>query len=324
MRLRPLLALSILMSAAGAGRAQTIYGATAPNASGVQTLVRFDASNPSSTNLGVTALGQITGITAGQTLQDIDFRASNGVLYGLSTSAVSLVGGVNTVAAQLYTINLANGQASVVGSPISLATDNSRLSIDFNPVVDALRVITSSNQNYVVNANTGAVARRDTDITRPSDPSGVTPVGLAYTNNFRGATSTTLYAYEFNASSLNTVGAVGGGTGNNSPNAGVLNPVGPTGVAPASTLVGFDITDGPGTAYLALDDATSARAASELYTVNLATGAATLISALDDLPSLIGISVQPVPEPATALLAGVAGAGLVARLRRRRAVVAVA
>jgi hypothetical protein len=58
-------------------------------------------------------------------------------------------------------------------------------------------------------------------------------VGSAYTNNFAGASVTTLYGIDSNLDILAT---------QNPPNAGLLNTVGPLGFN-ASDLVGFDIRD---------------------------------------------------------------------------------
>src|SRR5207249_3516420 len=58
-----------------------------------------------------------------------------------------------------------------------------------------------------------------------------------------------------------------------SPNGGVLTVVGSMGVNVSANEVGFDIAQGTGTAFAALD----VGGVSGLYTVNLATGAATLV-----------------------------------------------
>jgi hypothetical protein len=278
--------------------AELIYGVTAGVA---PTLVTFDSATPGT----VSAPIAITGITVGQ-LRAIDFRPATGGLYGMSYNTAN-------EAAQLYTIDTTTGAASAVGSPITLAGTgiSTRVSIDFNPTVDRLRVVTGSGTNYRVNPITGALAATDGALNYAAS-TGLTGTplvaGVAYTNNVPGATTTTLYAYEFVNDLIMTIIP---------PNSGVLNTVGS--ISPASAFsgdVGFDISGTTGTAYISLDDVPSPTGADEFYTVNLATGSLSFVgtSAID----LLDISAAPVviPEPATL---GLAALAIPALLRRRRA-----
>ncbi|HEX2521237.1 MAG TPA: DUF4394 domain-containing protein, partial [Terriglobia bacterium] len=94
-------------------------------------------------------------------------------------------------------------------------------------------------------------------------------VAVAYTNNFAGTTSTTLYGID---SSRNALVRQGGINGSPSPNLGTLSTVGSLGVD-TSDLVGFDISSGGATAFASLTVA--GEAASKLYSINLASGSAT-------------------------------------------------
>ncbi len=100
------------------------------------------------------------------------------------------------------------------------------------------------------------------------------------------------------------------------PNAGQLNTIGALGVD-TSDFTGFDIFTlaGVNTAYASL---TTAGGGAGLYTINLATGAATLIGAING-QALDGLAVAPVavPEPTTLALLALGGIAAVG-IRRRR------
>ncbi|HEX2539706.1 MAG TPA: DUF4394 domain-containing protein [Caldimonas sp.] len=291
-----------LAGIAGAAHAELVYGLAD---TATPTLVTFDSASAGS----LLSTGSIFGVVAGQTLRAIDFRPSDGQLYALSSAGA---------AAQLYTINTSTFAATPVGGPLTLTgTTSTRISIDFNPVVDALRVVTGEGQNYRVNATTGALIAQDT----PLSISNSFVAGIAYSNNFPGATQTTLYAYSYFNDSLYTIGGINGSP---SPNGGQLTSIGPSGVLAFSASIGFDISGASGVAYLSLDDASGSTPTTELYQVNLATGAATLlggspIELLDiSVRPLLDGPVTPVPEPSM-LVMTMAGLGMLGvALRRRR------
>ena len=296
----------LLGSVATLAQAELIYGITT---TGV--LNRFDSASAGT----VTSIGAVSGVVAGQTLRGVDFRPSDGQLYAMSSSGA---------AAQLYTINLATGAATAIGAGLTLTGNTStRISLDFNPVANALRVVTGGGQSYRVNANTGALILQDTSI---ATPAGVVPLisGVAYTNNVAGATSTTLYAYDFNLDNLGTIGGIGGVP---SPNTGVFNIVGNSGVVSGNAGAGFDISGATGIAYLSFDDLLgSPDIQPEFYSMNLATGVVTQIGDFGTV-DLLDFSVQPiavrVPIAGTLSLAAL-GLLLVGGAGRRRKVAAAA
>ena len=296
--LKSLVAAVALAVAGAPAMAEPIYGLTDAATS---SLVMFDSTTPAL----LSTIGVVTGVVAGQTLRAIDFRPSDGQLYAVSS---------NGTAAQLYTVNLATGAATAIGAGFTLAGSNStRVSIDFNPVANALRVVTGSGQSYRVNANTGALIAQDTSIT-PSTLIG----DVAYTNSVVGATSTTLYAYDFNADTIDTIGSVGGTPV--SPNSGQLFVVGASGVVAVSAAIGFDISGATGLAYLSLDDQNSQTALSEFYRVDLATGLASLVgtstAALLDISVAIGTRAVPEPETLGLLALGLLSIGVASRRRK--------
>lgn len=237
-------------------------------------LVRVDTAAPGT--IGSTVV--LNGLLANETLLGIDYRpASPRVLYGLST------------AGRLYAINPVNGSATAIGAPVTI--NGVAAGIDFNPAVDRLRVVTNTNQNLRINPDTGALAGTDTLIAyAPGDAgAGQAPriAGAAYTNNTPGATPTTLYVIDTNRGVLATQGSVGGAV---SPNTGQLTTVGALGVA-TNDNVGFDIAR-DGTVIASLTQ--PGTGTTSLYSVNLATGAATLIGRVGAVgQTYLGLAIAP-------------------------------
>lgn len=268
MRMLATAVLATLLLPASASAA-TIFGVTNTNQ-----LVSFNSVNPG-TFLSNT---QITGTSA--TFLAIDFRGSNGLLYGLGDDY------------GLYTINTTTGFASQIGGSLPLAGSN--FGFDFNEVVDAIRVVGNLDDNYVVNANTGT-ATQFTDVAFGAGDlnSGVDPIvsGNAYIHG-----TPSQFAIETATDSLVM----------QANNEGTLTTVGSLGVAvgPRTSFdIGFD-----GVAYMANDG--------RFWTVNLGTGAATFVG--NNPETLFAIS-SAVPEPATwgMMLMGFGAIGSVVRRRRK-------
>jgi Ca2+-binding RTX toxin-like protein len=263
-------------------------------------LVGFDPSRPQQ----VMSLS-ITGLEG--TLIGIDGRSANGLLYGL------------TDANKLYTIDSTTGVATFV-SPLSAPFNGGAQSgVDFNPAADRLRLVGSNDQNFRLNVDTGALADFD-----PNTP-GVQPDGnlayvagdanfdadpsitaAAYTNAFPGAPTpagvtpptrtTQLFGIDSNLDVLVL---------QNPPNNGGLQTIGSLGVDFGPT-VGFDVFSPQASQNLAY-----ATSGSTLYTVDLATGRATVAGTIGDGSlNLLGLAAITVANPATSgddLLSGEAG-----------------
>lgn len=285
-----------LLACAATVRAELIYAVNGNNE-----LLTFDSSAPSA----ILSRTAITG-TGGEFISDIDFRPGNGQLYGL---------GENN---NLFVIDFATGAASFVGATGVVA--NAPFGFDFNPVPDRIRLVSNDTTNFRLNPDTGAVANTDTNLFYVAGDAnnGIAPqiAGAAYTNNFGPSPrtpppGTELFYIDFNLEVL---------VFSPNPNLGELATRGSLNLGPGvdlSGLLGFDISGVTGVAFasLSLDGLTSS-----LYTIDLATGAATLAGGAIGLgtgETILDISAAPVPEPSTYALLGCAAAGLIAgRLRK--------
>ena len=186
----------------------------------------------------------ITGLQMGENILGIDFRPVNGQLYALGSTS------------RLYTINLGSGAATAVGSsPFATSLSGTDFGFDFNPLVDKIRVVSNTGQNLRLDPITGAITAVDGMI----NPGTPMLSAAAYTNNFAGATATTLYVIDHNTDKLYQ---------QNPPNAGTLMETGSLGINITNTS-GFDIGSMSQKAYLMAMVGTSTK----IYTVNLSNGA---------------------------------------------------
>jgi len=211
--------------------------------------------------LGLVTTTPVTGLTGGETLVGIDIRPATGQLYGLTNQS------------RLYVINPETG-AAVLASTLSTPLNGTNFGIDFNPTVDRLRIVSNADQNLRVNVDTGATLVDGTIAYAANDASqGVNPAlsSAAYINSFPGATTTVLYDIDTDLDKLVT---------QNPPNSGTLNTVGFLGVD-FNSLAGFDIRAGDNTAYALSEVGGNA----SLYTINLTTGAATLVGVVATGPT---------------------------------------
>ena len=255
--------LCLVLFAAGVcapAAAQTVGQPVLALVQGTNTLVRFNTATPGTLGTSI----EVTGLAAGETLEAIDYRPANGMLYGMATDGTN-------AAVRLYTINVTTGAATAVGGSVTLPTPGTAWDINFNPTVDRVRVVNNQDENARLNPDSGALAGDDTNLT----PIAAAVEAIAYTNPVAGATTTTLYALN---QATNSLAVIGGINGTPSPNGGVVTDVGPLGISFSSSPAAIDIASN-NSAFAVLRPAAGASA---LYAVNLGTGAATLVGAVGD------------------------------------------
>ncbi len=241
------LGLAALATLAAATRADaaTAFALTATNQ-----IVTFDTSTPGT----LTSIVAVTGLQPAENALAIDLRPATGQIYLLGSSS------------RVYVINPVTGIAVAVGEPFTPALSGASFGFDFNPTVDRLRVVSDTGQNLRLNPDTGAVVAVDTAL----NPGAPHVVASAYTNNFAGATTTTLYAIDSTTDQLLI---------QNPPNAGLLSMGLPLG-ADVSDAVGFDISanDNRALAVATIGGTTG------LISINLTTGAAAPVGVMPGGP----------------------------------------
>ena len=255
------------------------------------TLVRFDSTTLATP--GVTI--PITGIPAGEQVRAIDVRPKDGSLYAVTTGPAG-----TTTVGRLYVVSLtATGATAQRVSPtanffVGIGSVD-QIGIDFNPVSDRLRVVTAGRRPEHPGRSRdglGDPVRSDPDLRDglPAAPSVPTPdvTAIAYSNNVDGATTTTLYGYEYNEDDLVTIAFA----------TGVVTKVGDSGVTAApggSALTGLDIEGTSTTAFAALQLTGSPN---RLLSINLASGAATDLGAIPVPAGTLvrDVAVAPVPR----------------------------
>jgi hypothetical protein len=195
----------------------------------------------------------ITGLQAGENILGIDMRPATGQLYALGSTS------------RLYTINMSSGVAAAVSAaPFTTLLSGTSFGFDFNPTVDRIRVVSNTGQNLRLDPNTGLIAAVDGTL-NPGTPA---VSAAAYTNNFAGATTTSLYVIDAGTDKLYI---------QNPPNNGTLVEVGSLGINITADN-GFDIGGRSGKAYGVF----SIGSLTKLYTLDLTTG---LVVGQVDFPS---------------------------------------
>jgi hypothetical protein len=166
-----------------------------------------------------------------------------------------------------------------------------------------MRTVNDGDKSFLVHPNTTNSQTGADLFYGVADPNaGADPnvVALAYSNNFRSAPTTQAYGIDAGLDILVTLAG----------NAGTLATVGPLGVD-VTDLAGFDISGETGAAYAVMTPAGSSQ--SIFYTINLATGAATPVGPVGAIGGgvvITAMTVDLIPEPATAALGAVALLGL--------------
>jgi 3D (Asp-Asp-Asp) domain-containing protein len=229
-------------------------------------LVFFNSNGANFNGLNNLTKVDVTGLEYGESLVGIDFRPATGELFGVGSFD------------RLYKIDVTTGYATQVGNEFVLDLDGDYFGFDFNPTVDRIRLVSDAGQNLRINPDTGAIVDADiltAGVQADGNLNGATTsiVASAYTNNFAGATSTILYGIDADTDQLFI---------QNPPNAGTQNLVGSLGVDIAPDA-GFDIVTMNGV------DMGFVTSGSSFYSINLNTGAASLLGTIQDVNQPIGL-----------------------------------
>lgn len=254
--------LMLLVVMALPASAEILYGLTTENS-----IVTFDSADPAT----ILDTQTIAGLAGAESLTGIDARPADGFLYGISSQH------------KLYLLSPVNGSATFVGE-LSVAPAGADFGIDFNPTVDRIRLVSNTGQNLRVVPSTAVVLEDSVLNYQTGDINqGQTPnvTAIAYKNSALGATVTALYGIDVTLDQLVSIP---------NPNFGGLTTIGPLGIDVPAGEASLDISPATGIAYAALPSV--ALAPTSLYTIDLATGAATLMGPVGGGVELQGIAAK--------------------------------
>lgn len=208
----------------------------------------------------------VTGLEQGDNIISIDYRPATGQLYGLGSSS------------RLYLIDENSGLATALGTTaFTPQIEGTSSSIDFNPTVDRIRLLSNNGQNLRLHPELGTVAVIDGSI---NGVSNTKIEAAAYTNSFSGATATQLYNIDYATDKLYL---------QNPPNDGTIVEVGSL-MVDFDGLGGFDIM--PDSNYaMAVNNKNNE---SRLYSVSLDNGKATWIGTFTQQIVEVAFKTQPV------------------------------
>ncbi|MDR7129605.1 hypothetical protein J2X69_001950 [Algoriphagus sp. 4150] len=218
-------------------------------------LYRFDPTNPSPIAV------DMTGLQEGEMIVGLDFRPLNGQLLAVSNMS------------RLYSVNPSNGAVAAIGEPLMPSVMGAFVGFDFNPTVDRIRLVTDQGQNLRLHPDLGTVVAVDGNL----NPGSPIASGAAYSENYAGTTSTTLFVIDAQNNMLYQVSP---------PNDGMLVEIGPLGINLTDDN-GFDIGGMSDMAYGVF----TVDGSSGVYSVNLMTGAASKVSDINFTPTSMALGL---------------------------------
>lgn len=232
------------------------------------TILTYNARNLSTP----TSTTAIVGLPTSESIISIDYRPATGQLYALGSSS------------RVYFINEKSGVATPLGSAtFSPIVAGGNASLDFNPTVDRIRLVTDSGQNLRLHPELGTVVATDGVINGGTNPK----IGaVAYTNSMAGATTTMLFDIDFEQDKLYI---------QSPPNDGGLQVVGDLGV----NFQGVGDMDILADNSVALA-VTNSNSVSTLYTIDLATGKAVDVGKFAAPVISIAFKTNPIAYATTA------------------------
>jgi hypothetical protein len=234
--------------------ATAAHAAPAIGLVGGTTLVMFDTETRA-----VSGTMDVTGVDG---LAGIDVRPADKLLYGV------------TLAGEVVTIDTASGAATMKSTLSEMLPSFEGAIVDFNPMADRLRLMATDGTNHRVNVDDGMVTVDGSLAYEAGDMhEGETPaiVAAAYINSIGKPEATAMYDIDATIAAL--VQQV-------SPNDGTLGAIGELGVEGSSYAYDIAATEAlENTAYLVVDNV--------LHTVDLESGAATEVGAIEGVDGMI-------------------------------------
>jgi hypothetical protein len=216
-----------------------------------------------------------SGQQAAEKIVGIDVRPADQQLYALGSTGA------------LYTVDPASGALTLKSTLVAALGDVSApytglagttFGFDFNPGNDLIRVVSDAGLNFRVSPDDGVVT---TDVAL--NPAGSVAGEAAYSNNFAGVLTSSFYVLDSASDSLQVVGRGSGNTIN-----GDVTTIGSLGVGDVQAVAGFDILGRDNHGIAALNTAGSAT--SDLYSINLQSGAATRVGGIGGGERISGLA----------------------------------
>jgi hypothetical protein len=211
-----------------------------------------------------------TNLDGGASLIGFDVRPADGKLYGVTADGA------------IVTVDAKTGKWEKKSQLSEALPKGATFTVDFNPVADRLRILSSTGMSLRINVDDGkttvdgSLKYADADANKGKQP---TVTAGAYSNSFAGTKETTLY--DIDAANGTFVRQV-------PPNDGILNTIGKPGTK-LNGSIAFDIwADGKGgnTGWLLADGT--------LYTVDIASGTTKSVGKIGGLTGKVGdIAVLP-------------------------------
>lgn len=210
-------------------------------------------------------------ITGASDVVGIDVRPADGALYGV------------TAGGEIVTIDAKSGAATKKSTLSEKIPAGAKVTVDFNPMADRLRIMTDGGLSLRVNVDDGKATVdgshkfAETDMHKGEKPN---VVAGAYTNSVVGKKAEKTELFNIDA----TIPAL---VKQAPPNDGVLNAIGKIGVKPSGP-VAFEISseaEGKNAGWLLTGG--------ELYSVDLTSGATKKVGAIDGASEATDIAWKP-------------------------------
>jgi len=267
---------------------RSMYAVTATNR-----MLRFKRENPGTLELNVA----ITGLQPGESLEAIDFRPATGELYGLGR--IPTLGDSDIMPqVRLYKLNLATGVAIMTGAgPFSTTLGSyGGMGFDFDPRLDLIRVTNERGDNVLLHPDTGVIPAVQSQLAfsnGATDALGgnVCVLQTAYSNNFPGTSTPTLYGFHNYTRGFIRIGGDGGVPDPANGQVQLLFPI----TEEIQATSGFDIGD-DGAALVSGNalNYNSSDFKSTLYQIDPESGAVTTLGLIGNgITNVTGIAAAP-------------------------------